>query len=80
MALYPDPIQINKIGFGIQENNIKHVNLKDQIKAFIEKKHDYHESRILFWSQLNFDEKHIDTTLTGENGILNVAIRFENYP
>ena len=80
LALYPKPIQINKIGFGIQENNAKHVNLKDQIKTFIEKNHDYHESRILFWSQLNFDEKHIDTKLTGENGILNIAIRFENYP
>ena len=80
LSLFPEPIQINKIGFGIQENNIKHVNLKDQIKTFIEKNHNYHESRILFWSQLNFDEKHINTKLTGENGILNVVIRFKNYP
>ena len=77
LALFPEPIQINKIGFGIQENNTK---LLDQINEFIKKNYDYHESRILFWSQLNFDEKYIDTKLTGENGTLDVAIRYENYP
>ena len=77
LALFPDPIQINEIGFGIQENNIK---LVEQINKFIKNNYDYHESRILFWSQLNFDEKYIDTKLTGENGTLNVVIRFENYP
>ena len=77
LSLFPEPIQINKIGFGIQENNIK---LKDQINEFIKNNHDYHKSRIHFWTQLNFDEKTIDTKLTGKYGVLNVSIRFENYP
>ena len=77
LSLFPEPIQINEIRFGIQENNKE---LKDQINEFIYNNHDFHESRILFWSQLNFDEKKIDTKLTGENGILNVVIRFDNYP
>ena len=75
LSLFPEPIQINKIGFGIQENNIK---LKDQINEFIKNNHDYHKSRIHFWTQLNFDEKTIDTKLTGKYGVLNVSIRFEN--
>ena len=77
LSLFPEPIQINKIGFGIQENNIK---LKDQINEFIKNNYDYHKSRIHFWTQLNFDEKTIDTKLTGKYGVLNVSIRFENYP
>ena len=77
LALFPKHIQINKIGFGIQKNNDL---LKDQINQFIENHKDFHEERISVWSRLNFDEKHIDTQLTGNKGTLNVVIRFANYP
>ena len=77
LSLFPEPIQINKIGFGIQSSNIL---LKNQINKFIKNHPEFHEERISAWSRLNFDEKHIDTELTGENGILNVVVRFANYP
>ena len=77
LSLFPEPIQINKIGFGIQKNNII---LENQLNEFIKNNIDFHEGRISVWSRLNFDEKKIDTELTGEKGILNVAVRFENYP
>ena len=77
LSLFPEPIQINKIGFGIQKNN---VTLKNQINEFIKNYKNFHEEKINAWSRFNFDEKNIDTELTGENGILNVVVRFANYP
>ena len=77
LSLYPDPIQINKIGFGIQKNNGL---LKYEINQFIKNHTDFHEERISVWSKLNFDEKYINTVLTGNNGTLNIVVRFTNYP
>ena len=36
--------------------------------------------RINLWTQLNFDEKHIDSELTGKNGSLNILVKYGNYP
>ena len=77
LSLFPEPFQINKIGFGIQKNN---TTLLNQINEFIKNNRSLHEEKINLWSRLNFDEKHIDTELTGENGIINVLVRFANYP
>ena len=77
LSLFPEPLQINKIGFGIQKNN---TTLLNQINEFIKNNRSLHEEKINLWSRLNFDEKHIDTELTGENGIINVLVRFANYP
>ena len=77
LSLFPEPLQINKIGFGIQKNN---TTLLNQINEFIKNNRSLHEEKIHLWSRLNFDEKHIDTELTGENGIINVLVRFANYP
>ena len=77
LSLFPEPIQINKIVFAIQKNDIE---LKNKINEFIKNHIDYHKERIVIWTRLNFDEKHIDTDLTGKNGNLNVAVRFDNYP
>ena len=77
LSIFPEPIQVNEIAFGIQKNNIA---LKEELNNFIDNHTDYHEGRISAWSKLNFDQKHIDTELTGEKGSLNVVVRFENYP
>ena len=77
LSLFPEPIQVNKIGFGIQKNN---VTLRNQINEFIKNNREKHKERISLWTQLNFDEKHIDSDLKGKNGSLNVSVRFGNYP
>ena len=77
LSLFPEAIQTNKIAFGIQKNN---TILKNQINEFINSSHTLHNESISLWTRLNFDEKHIDTKLTGEKGILNVVVRFANYP
>ena len=77
LSLFPESIQINKIGFGIKKNNI---TLQNQINEFIKNNSNLHKDKISVWSQLNFGEKYIDTKLTGENGSLNVVARFKNYP
>ena len=77
LSLFPEHIQINKIGFGIQKNNL---TLKSQINEFIKNNRDLHEFQISIWTRLNVGEKYIDTKLTGENGTLNVVARFINYP
>ena len=77
LSLFPESIQVNKIGFGIKKNNI---TLQNQINEFIKNNSNLHKDKISVWSQLNFGEKYIDTNLTGENGILNVVARFKNYP
>ena len=77
LSLFPESIQINKIGFGIKKNNI---TLQNQINEFIKNNSYLHKDKISVWSQLNFGEKYIDTKLTGENGSLNVVARFKNYP
>ena len=77
LSLFPEPIQINKIGFGIQKNN---TTLQNQINEFIKKNRDIHETNISLWTRFNLDEKHIDTKFSGENRSLNIVVRFANYP